>query len=268
MQNSALSSAQTGFNTINLSNELLLARGGTGKPSLSSIQSQYQVSEDRMIRWEPKLAGFIPSFGLAGNRTMTATEGQMLDRLTRDQGILGLQRFSNLVNESFATANQRVPTSGPIPAAVEAEIKKLPADMQRAARDQWPTGDGHNDAFRHAYWNARMTSEFGESWANQYATAHEAVTTQINNSSVREAMDLYNNEVGRQIARDNPNASPAELADKVRQALDDGKLLVVNQRGQLAWSNEVAVGHHGRASAGSAPGAIAVPEGNAYADQP
>ena len=126
MQNNALSSATTGFNS-GLNNELLLARGGTGKPSLSSIQSQYQVAEDRMIRWEPKLAGFIPSFGLAGNRTMTATEGQMLDRLTRDQGIIGLQRFSGLVDEAFKTANSRVSTTGPIPAAVEAEIKKLPA---------------------------------------------------------------------------------------------------------------------------------------------
>ena len=263
MQNNALSSAATGFN-INQANGVLLARGGTGKPSLSSIQSNYQVSEDRMIRWEPKLGGVIPTFGLAGNRTMTATEGQMLDRLTRDQGIIGLQRFSGLVDEAFATANSRVRTTGPIPAAVEAEIKKLPADMQTAARNQWPTGDGHNDAFRHAFWNARMTAEFGENWAKQYGTAHEAVTTQINNSSVREAMDLYNNEVGRQIAIDNPNASPAQLADKVKQALDDGKLLVVNQRGQLAWSNEVAVGNHGRAASGTAPGAIAVPEGNAY----
>ncbi len=267
MQNNALSSAATGFNSLNLGNEFLIARGGTGKPSLSSIQANYQVAEDRMIRWEPKLGGFIPSFGLAGNRTVTATEGQMLDRLTRDQGVLGLQRFSGLVDEAFSTANSRVPTRGPIPAAVEAEIRKLPKEMQQAARNQWPTGDGHNDAFRHAFWNARMTAEFGENWAKQYATAHEAVTTQINNSSVREAMDLYNNEIGRQIAVANPNASPAQLADKVKQALDDGRLLVVNQRGQLAWSNEVAVGHHGRAAAGSAPGAIAVPEGNAYADQ-
>jgi hypothetical protein len=89
-----------------------------------------------MIRWGPKLVGFIPSFGLAGNRTMTATKGQMLDRLTLNQGILGLLRLSNLVNESFATANQRVPTGRPIPTAVEAEIKKLPTDMQRAACDR------------------------------------------------------------------------------------------------------------------------------------
>lgn len=266
MQNYNVTPAVTGFNSITSGLDTLLARGAPAKPSLSSIQSNYQVNEDRMIRWEPKLGGFIPSFGLAGTRTITATEGQLLDRLTRDQGVLGLQRFSGLVDEAFATANRRVPTSGPIPRAVEAEIAKLPKDMQEAARRQWPTGDGHNDAFRHAYWNARMTSEFGENWAKQYATAHEAVTTNINNSSVREAMDLYNNEVGRQIALANPNASPAELADKVKQALDEGRLVVVDQRGQLAWSNDVAIGHHGRASAGSAPGMIAVPEGNAYAD--
>ncbi|MFC9993504.1 DUF6973 domain-containing protein [Nocardia sp. NPDC127526] len=56
--------------------------------------------------------------------------------------------------------------------------------------------DGHADAARHAYWNARMTQEFGAEWAEQYASAHEMVG---GNGPQREAMDLKNNEVGRQI---------------------------------------------------------------------
>lgn len=265
MQNNALSPAVTGFNRLP-TDGTLFANVAPAKPSIAQIQRDFQVNVDTFGRWEPKLFGWIPSLGIAGSRNMTATEGRLLDGLVRDKGIIGLQRFSSVVDEAFKVANQRVNTQGPIPARVEADIKKLPPEMQEAARKQWPTGDGHNDAFRHAYWNARMTAEFGVKWAEQYATAHEAVPETVNNSSVREAMDLYNNKVGRQIALDNPRASPAELADKVKQALDEGKLLVVNQNGQLAWSNEVAVGHHGRAASGSAPGAIAVPEGNAYAD--
>jgi hypothetical protein len=58
-------------------------------------------------------------------------------------------------------------------------------------------------------------------------------------------MDLYNNQVGRQIALNNPNATPAELADLVKKAFDNGDLVVVNSKGHLDWSNKVAVGHHG-----------------------
>ena len=119
------------------------------------------------------------------------------------------------------------------------KFKKLPADDQDDVRDSWPTNGGHTDAFRHAYWNARLTSEFGAEWTTQFATAHEG-----NNpgNSTREAMDLYNNQIGRQIAINNPDASPAELADLVKKALDNGDLVVVNSQGHLDWSNKVAVG--------------------------
>jgi len=70
-------------------------------------------------------------------------------------------------------------------------------------------------------------------------------------------------EVGRQIAKDNPKASVDELAALVKKAVDDGKLIVIDRGGKLAWSNAVAVWDHGLAPAGSRPGKIAVPAGDA-----
>ncbi len=58
-------------------------------------------------------------------------------------------------------------------------------------------------------------------------------------------MDLYNNEVGLRIATDNPDAEPDELADRVREALEQGDLVVVDRDNDLAWSDQVPLHGHG-----------------------
>lgn len=83
---------------------------------------------------------------------------------------------------------------------------------------------------------------------------------------MREAMDLYNNEVGRQIATDNPDASRQELGDLVLRALDEGKLVVIDRSGHLAWSDDVARGDHGMTPSIAVPGAIGIPRGDASAN--
>ncbi|MGV9412790.1 DUF6973 domain-containing protein [Nocardia sp. NPDC003693] len=102
--------------------------------------------------------------------------------------------------------------------------------------------DGHADAARHAYWNARMTQEFGADWAEQYSSAHEKVG---GNGPQREAMDLKNNEVGRQIGLANANASKEELQSAVIAAVDRGDTVVIHSPdgpeapAQIAFSNTV-----------------------------
>ena len=76
-------------------------------------------------------------------------------------------------------------------------------------------------------------------------------------------MDLYNNEVGRKIAVDNPQASPAQLADLVDRALRAGDLVVIAPSGHLAWSNQVAVGQHGVTVDLPGPARIPTPTGAA-----
>ena len=233
------------------------------KPTLNSIERNYQVAEEATKDWSPKLFGSIPVGEIGGKRELTITEGKLLDNLTRDRGILGLREFKAISDGAFATSKSRSVPPTAIPANVEAQIQKLPADQQDKVRSSWPTNDGHTDAFRHAYWNARLTSEFGAEWTAQFTTAHEGSNP---GNSTREAMDLYNNQIGRQIAINNPNASPTELADLVKKALDNGDLVVVNSKGHIDWSNKVAVGHHGISiQLDNVPNALNTPAGNASA---
>ncbi len=60
------------------------------------------------------------------------------------------------------------------------------------------------DAFRHALWNALMTSNFDEKIAKKFADAHEKTSNQ---PSIEKEMDLYNNEIGRKIGKENSKAT-------------------------------------------------------------
>ncbi|WP_433676371.1 DUF6973 domain-containing protein [Microbacterium gorillae] len=195
-----------------------LAAQHDDRPSLDDILSDYQVSDDPdgMTEW--------PAWPLSlatEPRTMTQTEADMLDRL----GLYWLFQLNDIQNEAFTEADSRYVTDD--------------------------RNDDHNDAFRHAYWNARMADLMGEDWAAEFATAHEGSPDNI--YSAREAMDLYNNEVGRSIAVAHPDASPDELADLVSEAVEDGRLIVIDEDGNLRWSDQRPVGSPGDAGNGGGP---------------
>lgn len=85
--------------------------------------------------------------------------------------------------------------------------------------------DGVGDAFRHAYWNALMVREFGKDWAKNFADAHE---TFPGNSKEEAFMDLWNNDVGRRIAEQNPDLSKQEIANKVADAVRNGDTVLID----------------------------------------
>jgi len=187
--------------------------GKPSRPDLDQIFRDYQVADDEMTEWAP---GF-PLSMLVDPRVVTATEAGLLD------GLSGLKQrsFKDIVEEAYAESGGRY-----------------------GGDNDYETNDGHEDAFRHAYWNALMTKKFGETWARKYGTAHEGVPK---NNGPREAMDLYNNEVGRRIASEHPDADEEELARLVQQAVDGGELVVVDKDLHLAYSDQVPVGRHGDA---------------------
>lgn len=239
--------------------------GGTpaaDRPDPARIERDYQVPDDKVVDWSPSLFGAIPLGGLGGTRTITATEGRLLDNLTRDRGFMGLSTFKDIADQAFSVSESRVPPPTSIPADAQHQIAALPAEDQAVATRSYPLNDGHTDAFRHAYWNATLTAEFGAEWTAQFTTAHEGLP---GNGAVREAMDLYNNEVGRRIATENPGASREELADKVLEALNDGELVVVDRSGHLAASDTVARGQYGMADPTPADGVMNTPKGDASA---
>ena len=192
------------------------------RSELDRILKDYQVDSVEMVefgKW------YLPGMTLE----VTATEAELLSKL----GPHGIYRMNSIKDTAFGVAG----------------------DNYFADGSPYSLNDGHNDAFRHAYWNALMTKEFGEEWTEAFATAHEASPE---NPAAREAMDLYNNEIGRRIATENPNASDEELARLIRGAVEDGELVVVDQNGNLEFSDKVEFGQHGVTPDVAGPGGLQV----------
>jgi hypothetical protein len=190
--------------------------------SLAEIISRYQVGDGKVVEWEPPWPESLATDPV----TITEQEAKMLD----DIGSFGRLDFKDIHDAAFEIADERFPPVGP-----------------NGGRN-----DNHNDAFRHAFWNALLTQRFGEQWAKDYATAHEQIP---GNEADREAMDLYNNELGRRLAVEHPDASPDELADLVAAAVRDGDAVVIDLDGDLAFSDDVPIGQTGEADDGPAPNA-------------
>ena len=94
---------------------------------------------------------------------------------------------------------------------------------QRLGMSSKGAHNGELDAFRHAYASARMTQEWGESLARKGGFRHEQNHP---NEMSEHVMDLYNNEFGRNVAKENLSASAEELANKIyQQGIKQGGLI-------------------------------------------
>jgi len=176
------------------------------------LLEKYQVASDPdgMTEWSPKWVGWLPG---VPSMKVTASEAEMLNELQDRQGLKGVKAAYDIYKEALHQAEKTFDGKGGT--------------------------DGHADAFRHAYWNAMMTQRFGEEWTQEYATAHER---NPDSHPTPVAMDLHNNEVGRRIAVENPDASREELRNLVEQAVRDGEMVVVGTDGQLDHSDQVDLG--------------------------
>lgn len=198
------------------------------RPDLEVVRRNYQVASEGVITYHPHLGGVVP-IPVASVR-VTRTEGELLNSMTARRGIDGLMDFKHIHDSAFEESAKRYPDTD------------VPDHVGAGRGREWQGNDGHRDAFRHAYWNALMAKEFGQDWARAFGTAHEGLP---DNPANREAMDLFNNEVGREIAAEHPNASANELARLVDAAVSQGRMVVVDKHGDLAWSDQVTVGQHG-----------------------
>ena len=80
-----------------------------------------------MTEYLAKAFGWISLGGLGGTQAVTRTEGELLDQLTRDRGLLGLKGFDDMRTEVFQTSQSRVPLATSIPAHAEAQIARSAA---------------------------------------------------------------------------------------------------------------------------------------------
>ncbi|CDP88629.1 MULTISPECIES: DUF6973 domain-containing protein [Mycolicibacterium] len=183
------------------------------RKKLEEILREYQVKDDRMLpKWLLDTIGGVLGDEVKGDANLTVGEYRVLAELAATQGPLAVKDFFDIKQAAIDEAGRKFP----------------PPDGN--------TSDNHTDAFRHTYWNALMTQRFGEEWTRKFATAHER---RPGDPAPREAMDLYNNEIGRQIGMANPKASPEELAAQVESAVRGGDTVIVSEDGAgLTWSND------------------------------
>ncbi|PRB42081.1 hypothetical protein CQ020_12960 [Arthrobacter sp. MYb23] len=189
------------------------------QPTPQEILEKYQVSDAETTNWP---GDWDPLRFVTDQRVVTEKEAELLNGL----GPFELNAFKGIHDDAFSVADERFPSED--------------------------RNDDQNDAFRHAYWNALMVKEFGADWAEDYATAHEQLP---GNPAPREAMDLYNNEVGRNVAIANPDASAEELANLIEEAVNNGDTVVVGPDLLPHPSNQIPADQTGDAgNAEPAPG--------------
>jgi hypothetical protein len=118
-------------------------------------------------------------------------------------------------NEEFAQA----PLTGTRAGVLADEAEKKTAEQIRKGRfPKASIGGGPADAFRHIYWNYRMTEKLGPDAAKRFGDGHEITVPTPDGDRL---MDLFNNNLGRRLALDPANKGrPAE--DVVLEAIKKG----------------------------------------------
>lgn len=92
--------------------------------------------------------------------------------------------------------------------------------------------NGIGDAFRHAYWNALNVIDLGLVITQQLTTAHEDRLPSYAFGNMETQMDLFNNEIGRNIGLQIGDGSFMSVEDAVVQAVNNGNLRHLNNLNQ------------------------------------
>ena len=99
-------------------------------------------------------------------------------------------------------------------------VKTVDKQIRKGRFTKASRNGGDADAFRHAYWNYRMTEELGPDAAKRFGDAREITAPGPDGDRL---MDLFNNNVGRRLALDPANKGrPAE--DVILDAMKKGQL--------------------------------------------
>jgi RHS repeat-associated protein len=107
--------------------------------------------------------------------------------------------------------------------------------MTEATFGKQGKGD-ESDAFRHAFWQATNTQDVGESFTRKWSDAHE-YGTPTNEIKTDLYMDIHNNDVGIEIGKANPKATPEQLRDIILDRISKGDLLIINSNDKLIKSD-------------------------------
>ncbi|MEA2569388.1 MAG: hypothetical protein QOI24_1389 [Acidobacteriota bacterium] len=123
---------------------------------------------------------------------------------------------------SFGEKVAAVVGVGPIDATTAWNISTEALAAANASGLPGVGSDGPGDAYRHCFWNCRMTAEIGADQAQTIATSHE---THGEGSTLSHAMDFFNNRVGRSCSGDCDQCARSKLAAGELLVFENGKLV-------------------------------------------
>lgn len=130
--------------------------------------------------------------------------------------------------------------------------QQVAAHLHDAELDTFVHG-GKIDAFRHAWWMARLTQRIGQRAALKLGKAHERGNYRqffknrqedgVIQDSTASVMDLRNNEAGALLAKKHPESTADELAILVIDLIRSGNLTILkrNLQGQLTTCDGMIV---------------------------
>jgi hypothetical protein len=185
----------------------------------------------------PKDIGKIPRLCLIGLSAF-AKSSELVAKIDAGQPVVPAD-YSDLpiVREQLNDEEKKLFDEDPI---VGARVLIHAVTTQNSAARQYDEStllNGNGDAFRHFYWNFRMTKDSGVGgrWAERWGNAHEEGAQ--NNPPMERTMDLHNNGIGRRIGATNVDDDPRALRASIRigacRIIRGGQLVKSDSAGEL-----------------------------------
>jgi hypothetical protein len=122
---------------------------------------------------------------------------------------------------------------------ISKETNKVADSIRKTNLLDGDASGGQVDAFRHAYWMARLRQEIGKSAARSLGKAHEKenyltykklqLEDGIVPDEISSKMDLHNNEQGLKLITRNSNVSKKGLIYRIVNAIQKGKMKVIKK---------------------------------------
>ena len=121
---------------------------------------------------------------------------------------------------------------------ISKEANKVSDSIKKTNLLDGDASGGQVDAFRHAYWMARLRQEIGKSAARSLGKAHEKENYQtfkkrkledgVVPDEISSIMDLHNNEEGLKLIKRRSKTSQKTLIYKIVNAIKAGKMKIIN----------------------------------------
>ncbi|MEO9571453.1 MAG: hypothetical protein ABJH82_14710 [Polaribacter sp.] len=122
---------------------------------------------------------------------------------------------------------------------ISKEANKVADSVKRTNLLDGDAAGGQVDAFRHAYWMARLTQEIGQRAARSLGKAHEKenyitykkrkLEDGILPDEISSTMDLYNNEEGIKLISKGSDVAKNGLVYRIINAIKTGKMKVIKK---------------------------------------